>query len=64
MDKNKYVLKVVFVNGKTINLYLENEEELLDAQAKITVGINNHIAILGHDNLTINSNNILYVERA
>lgn len=62
MGNDTCKLQVVFANGKTIRLYYENKEEFLKAKEVMSNAIKEHNAIIAHDDLIINPNNILFIE--
>lgn len=62
LGKGTNKLQVVLIGGKTIKMYYESEEEFLKAKEYMSNAINEHNVIIAHDDLIINSNNILFIE--
>lgn len=63
MDKEiTYCVRIVFVDGSSTDLYVNNEIESQKLVDRVVEAINNRCAVKVHHKLILNPNSILYVE--
>lgn len=63
MGKGNFCVRIEYVNGKAVDLYFDSKEDADNAIENLSFGMSNRCAVAVHDDLIVNANNVLYVER-